>query len=88
MNEGIGALKWLSEQGDRVWFLAAISVLVWTFVKQQKRADVIADRKDAVLEACNRQLLANSEHVAQVCGEACQALENNTEMLRRIEKKL
>lgn len=92
MNDQFNFLQWLSTQSDRVWFLVAVVVLVWTFIKRQKQSDNDLKETRAVNHERNnemmKQILDNCAQVTKICAESTVALNNNTEVLMRIRDKI
>jgi len=88
MNDGIEFGKWLATQGDRVWFLTAIVVLVWTFLKQQKRSESASDTKDAQILGMYQKLMEHSSEVTAVCAQTVDALDRNTDAFNKFKDKI
>ena len=80
-------LKWIATQGDRVWFLAAIVLIVYTYWKQQRRNESKEDAKDKSIEAMYQQLLVSNAQVASVCAQTKDALDRNTDAFNNRQRQ-
>lgn len=99
MTESFDFLKWLSTQSDRALFIVVLVALGWfaqrTMRRSEKVIDALATENKEGRELHHKrmsevqtQLLQTSTQISAVVASNTVALNNNTDVLRRVEDHL
>lgn len=98
MSESVELMKWVSTQGDRAMFIITLCVCGYFAYRLNRRQEGVIDRmaedhkesRDAhmaKMEKCTERMFEQSEQVTAVVSANTAALQHNTAVLERIERK-